>query len=49
MTLEKLNLKYQQMQNTYGDPNPDSILYGGQLKNPKLCLIFMKTNISIKG
>ena len=29
------------MQNRYGDPNLDSVLYGGKLNNPKLCLIFM--------
>jgi DNA polymerase len=49
MTLKDLNYKYQQMQNKYGDPNLDSILYGGQLENPKLCLIFMnptKRNIA---
>ncbi|MDD3474762.1 MAG: uracil-DNA glycosylase family protein [Candidatus Dojkabacteria bacterium] len=41
MSLEELNNQYKQMQNEYGDSNLDSILYGGQLKNPKLCLIFM--------
>jgi DNA polymerase len=29
------------MQKDYGNPNLDSILYGGKLSKPKLCLIFM--------
>jgi len=41
MTFQELNKQYQQMQNRYGDTNLDSVLYGGTLNNPKLCLIFM--------
>ena len=41
MTFQELNKQYQQMQNRYGDTNLDSVLYGGKLNNPKLCLIFM--------
>ena len=39
--LEDLVLEYEKLQNKYGDPNLDSITFGGCLNNPDVCLVFM--------
>lgn len=39
--LEKLEKKYAKLQKEYGDPNLDSITFGGCLENPDVCLVFM--------
>jgi DNA polymerase len=39
--LDKLIVKYQSMQKKYGDKNLDSIMFGGCLENPDICLVFM--------
>lgn len=39
--LEEIESKYQKMQKKYGDPNLDSITFGGCRDNPDLCLVFM--------
>lgn len=41
MNLQEINEQYQKMQSLYGDPDFDSILNGGKLTDPDLCLIFM--------
>lgn len=39
--LDELVKKYDKLQNKYGDPSLDSITFGGCLKNPDVCLVFM--------
>lgn len=39
--LDELVKKYEKLQNKYGDPSLDSITFGGCLKNPDVCLVFM--------
>lgn len=39
--LEELKEKYNKLQKQYGDPNLDSITFGGCLENPDVCLVFM--------
>ena len=39
--LDKLVKKYDRLQKKYGDPNLDSITFGGCLKNPDVCFVFM--------
>lgn len=39
--LENLVKEYQKMQNKYGDPNLDSITFGGCKNNPEICFVFM--------
>lgn len=39
--LNELILEYEKLQNKYGDPNLDSITFGGCLNNPDICLVFM--------
>ena len=39
--LDKLVKKYAKMQKKYGDPNLDSINFGGCLENPDVCFVFM--------
>ncbi len=39
--LEELVKKYDKLQKKYGDPNLDSITFGGCTNNPDVCLVFM--------
>lgn len=39
--LEELIKEYNNMQNKYGDPSLNSINFGGCLKNPDICLVFV--------
>lgn len=39
--LENLVKEYQKMQDKYGDPNLDSITFGGCKNNPEICFVFM--------
>lgn len=39
--LEELIEQYKKMQNKYGDKNLDSILFGGCIKEPDICFVFM--------
>ena len=39
--LDELVKKYDKMQKKYGDPNLDSINFGGCLENPDVCFVFM--------
>ena len=39
--LENLVKEYKKMQNKYGDPNLDSITFGGCKNNPEICFVFM--------
>lgn len=39
--LDKLVKEYDRLQEKYGDPNLDSITFGGCLKNPDVCFVFM--------
>lgn len=41
MTLNELNEKYDEMQYKYGDPKLKSIFYGGCMKAPDICFVFM--------
>ncbi len=49
MTLEDLNIKYDKLQNKYGDKSLNSIYNGGCTNNPDICFVFMnptKRNIA---
>ena len=39
--LDELVKKYDKLQKKYGDPNLDSITFGGCLENPDVCFVFM--------
>lgn len=39
--LEELEKKYAKLQKKYGDPELDSITFGGCLDNPDICFVFM--------
>lgn len=39
--LTEIENAYKKMQNKYGDPNLDSITFGGCKNNPDICLVFM--------
>ncbi len=41
MQVKKLLKDFDKLQNIYGDKNLDAIYGAGQIKNPKLCLVFM--------
>lgn len=47
--LNEIEIEYQKMQKKYGDPELDSITFGGCTNNPDICLVFMnptKRNIT---
>jgi DNA polymerase len=39
--LEELEIKYRKLQKKYGNPNLDSITFGGCKENPDVCFVFM--------
>lgn len=41
MQIKKLFKKFNELQDVYGDKNLNAIYGAGQIKNPKLCLVFM--------
>lgn len=41
MTLEELKQEYDKMQLIYGAEELNSIYYGGCIKNPEICFVFM--------
>lgn len=41
MLLENLKTEYDNMQKIYGDPSLHSIYFGGKIKNPDICFVFM--------
>ena len=42
MKIEDLKIKYDLLQNKYGDKSLDSIYNGGCDDNPDICFVFMK-------